>query len=45
MRINDNDIKELKKVTTQLEKEDPTEKKGKLTVTDDLKDTCKTRIN
>ncbi|MFN0081174.1 MAG: RHS repeat domain-containing protein [Ferruginibacter sp.] len=37
MRINDEDIKKLKEVTTQLEKEDPTEKKGKLTLTDDLK--------
>lgn len=41
LRINDNDLKELKTITDQLEKSDPTEKKGKLTVTDDLKDPVK----
>ncbi len=36
MRINDNDIKELKKITDRIERLDPTEKKGFLTLVDDL---------
>ncbi len=36
MRINDDDIKELKRITTQLEASDKLEKKGSLTVKDDL---------
>jgi hypothetical protein len=37
MRINDEDILNLKSITNELEKNDPTEKKGFLTLTDDLK--------
>ena len=36
IRIADNDIKEIKTITDKLEKDDPIEKKGFLTVTDDL---------
>ena len=36
MRINDEDIVEMKNITTQLENDDPTETKGFLTLTDDL---------
>jgi RHS repeat-associated protein len=38
MRINDKDIKEIKEITTQLELNDPTERPGNLTLTDDLRD-------
>jgi hypothetical protein len=37
MRINDDEIKAIKNITTNLEKNDPTEKAGKLTLKDDLK--------
>ena len=37
MRINDADILELQKITNGLEKNDPMEKRGFLTLTDDLK--------
>ncbi len=36
MRINDDDIKEMKSTTEQLEKNDPTEKRGMLSLNDDL---------
>ena len=37
MRINDDDIKDIKRITTGLEKNDPTEKRGYLNLIDDLK--------
>ena len=37
MRINDTDIKAIKSITTNLEKADPTEKAGNLTLSDDLR--------
>jgi hypothetical protein len=36
MRINDDDIKEMKSITEQLEKNDPTERPGMLSLKDDL---------
>lgn len=36
LRINDNDIARLKQITDKLESDDPTEKKGYLTLVDDL---------
>ena len=36
MRINDDDIAEIRKITDKLEKDDPSEKKGNLTLVDDL---------
>ena len=37
MRINDKDVQKMKEITTKLEKEDFTERKGILTFKDDLK--------
>lgn len=36
LRVNDDDIAEIKKITDKLEKDDSTEKKGNLTLIDDL---------
>jgi RHS repeat-associated protein len=36
IRIKDRDILQMKKITTELERNDPTEKKGMLTLKDDL---------